>query len=224
MLESQNLDVMILLMHRWVHKLIIFTVHRWVHRVPVFGRALIIFKESDYMEKVACFLDAGYLNKVFTTKIDYLKLIAEMVGQDNLLRTYYYDCKVFMSNPPTDDERDRKARQDSFFSRLQTFPKFECKFGRLERHYKSNGDFTFVQKRVDVMLAIDLVTLSTKKLITKANLITGDSDLIPAIQIAKNEGIVVELFYVPQSTHTELLQTVDIATEINDDWLNKIKR
>ena len=175
------------------------------------------------MGRTACFLDAGYLSKIFDVKIDYLKLIAEMVKSEDLLRTYYYDCKVFMSNPPTDDERKRKTRQDKFLSHLQTFPKFECKFGRLERHYKSDGDFTFVQKRVDVMLAIDLVNLSTKKLITKANLVTGDSDLIPAIQIAKNEGVVVELFYVPRSTHTELLQTVDIATELNDEWLEKIK-
>ena len=74
------------------------------------------------------------------------------------------------------------------------------------------------------MLSLDLATFSTKRLIHHAVLMTGDSDMIPAIQIAKNEGIVVELFYLPKSTHHELLQVVDIATKIDQTFINHIQK
>ena len=41
------------------------------------------------------------------------------------------------------------------------------------------------------MLATDLVMHSTKKLITHASLLTGDSDFLPALQIAQSEGVCI---------------------------------
>lgn len=178
------------------------------------------------MEKTAIFIDGGYFKevswKIIQRNIDFLKLIENMRGNEKLLRAYYYYCRRFVSENPSEEERVRQAKQESFFNYLYRVPHLECKFGRLERHLSDNGTSEFVQKQVDVLMAIDLVTLSTKHLITNAKIITGDSDLIPAIQVAKNEGVVVELFYCAGSTHHELLQTVDIATEINYSLLNKV--
>lgn len=175
----------------------------------------------------ACFIDAGYLQNLLVTfnkpNIDYLKLIQTMCGQKSLLRAYYYDCKSYMSPVPTKDEKDRQKKQLSFHEYLQRLPQFECKFGRLEKRHDGSGNPFFEQKRVDVMLAIDLVTLSTKRLIQHALLMTGDSDMLPAVQIAKNEGVVVELFHVGQSTHRELIQTVDISNVIDQSWIDTIK-
>ncbi len=180
------------------------------------------------MIDTACMIDAGYLQKVLSAfgkpVIDYQLLVGAMTAEANLLRTYYYDCKTFMSEPPTPEERDRQAKQDGFHKYLQALPQFECRFGRLEKRWNEDGSCTFEQKRVDVMLSLDLATLSTKRLIHRAVLMTGDSDMIPAIQIAKNEGVVVELFYVPRSTHHELLQAVDIATRINQAFIERIKK
>ncbi|MBQ8697444.1 MAG: NYN domain-containing protein [Schwartzia sp.] len=180
------------------------------------------------MDKVACMIDAGYLQKVLSgfgkPRIDYQSLVAAMTNSKELLRTYYYDCKVYMSNPPTSEERERQAKQEGFHKYLQALPQFECRFGRLEKRWNEDGSCIFEQKRVDVMLSLDLATLSTKRLINHAVLMTGDSDMIPAIQIAKNEGVIVELFYVTRTTHHELLQAVDIATQIDQIFINQIKK
>ena len=79
------------------------------------------------MEKVACFIDAGYLDNVAKNfldvdarpvKFNYQKIVDVMRNGRSLLRTYYYTCPVFLSNPPTQDERNRQSRQNSFFNRL----------------------------------------------------------------------------------------------------------
>ena len=48
---------------------------------------------------------------------------------------------------------------------------------------------------MDILLGCDLVLLAAKQRIGKAILITGDSDFIPAIEVAKNEGVEIELVY-----------------------------
>ena len=175
------------------------------------------------MEKTACFIDGDYFKNVLRNfgepRIDFLKLIERMKGNNALLRAYYYNCKCFVSENPTEEELIRRAKQESFFHALQTKPQIECKFGKLEQRPE---DGSFAQKQVDVLMAIDIVTLSVKHLITQAKIITGDSDLIPAIQRAKDEGVVVELFFCPGSAHHELLQIVDISTEIDFDLIEKI--
>ncbi len=75
------------------------------------------------------------------------------------------------------------------------------------------------------MLATDIATLSSKRLVTHINLMAGDSDLIPAIQIAKNEGVIVNLFHGPLKTvHDHLLQTVDNRIVIDAAFLTKCAR
>jgi len=187
------------------------------------------------MERTACFIDDGYLQNVVRDvqrqndnclsestkwKIDYSRLADRMKGNEDLLRTYYYTCKL----PENDDyDCDHNFKQKQFFYSLQKINQFECKFGTLERRYQDDGTYCFVQKQVDVLLAIDIVTLSLKHLITKANIISGDADLIPAVKFAKSEGVVVELFYTAGTASNELLQTVDIATEIDAAWLEEIR-
>lgn len=189
------------------------------------------------MYRTACFIDDGYYQNVLRAmeksnfkgddqtkwKTDYSKLVERMKGDGQLLRAYYYNCRCLVSENPTEEERAYQARQERFFYRLQTLNQFECRFGRLERRFHEDGTSSFIQKQVDVLMALDIATLSLKHLITEAKIISGDSDLIPAIQVAKNEGVIVELFYYPGSVHHELLQTVDIATEINSDWVKSTR-
>lgn len=175
--------------------------------------------------RIACFIDGGYFQNVLKyfaePRIDFSKLSTWMKGEKQLLRTYYYNCKLLTNENPTEEELKRRDKQIGFFNRLQMIPQFECKFGTLERRPNGEG-YTLIQKQVDVMMALDIATLSLKHLITEAKIISGDADLIPAIQLAKNEGVVVELFYSAGTVSRELLQIVDSATEINYDWLEEI--
>jgi uncharacterized LabA/DUF88 family protein len=49
------------------------------------------------------------------------------------------------------------------------------------------------QKGVDIMIAIDAVSLAYKRLVDRIVLITGDSDFVPAAKLARREGLDVVL-------------------------------
>ncbi|WP_288011093.1 NYN domain-containing protein [Kyrpidia sp.] len=87
------------------------------------------------------------------------------------------------------------------------------------------GEPIFEQKRVDVSLATDLVMHSTKRLITHASLLTGDSDFLPAIAIAQNEGVHVTLYYADSARpNDELLDVVDERILITKDMIDRWRR
>ena len=72
-------------------------------------------------------------------------------------------------------------------------------------------------------MAVDLVRMSSNRQIEKAIIVTGNSDLVPAIEAARDEGVVVVLFYSPNSRHDELLQACDARYEITRNLIEKTK-
>lgn len=75
------------------------------------------------------------------------------------------------------------------------------------------------------MLATDFVMHSTKRLISHAILITGDSDFLPAIEIVQSEGVHVTLYYCNDLLpHDELLDVVDSRKLIDEAMIYSIIR
>jgi uncharacterized LabA/DUF88 family protein len=107
---------------------------------------------------------------------------------------------------------------DGFIFNLKKLPRFQFRQGKLQRIGAE-----FKQKRVDIWMAVDLVRMSSNRQIEKAILVTGDSDLVPAIEAARDEGVVVVLFYSPNSRHDELLQACDERYEITRNLIEKTK-
>ena len=97
-----------------------------------------------------------------------------------------------------------------------------CRAPRAGRLGRVGGEF--VQKRVDIALAADLVRLSCGRMIGKAVIVTGDSDFLPAIEAAKDAGVLVTLFYSESSIHDELLSAVDERTPIDQDLIDLVAR
>lgn len=96
---------------------------------------------------------------------------------------------------------------------MKKIPRLDFRVGRLQ--YVAG---TFKQKGVDVCFSVDLVKLSCKGIIDKAVMITGDSDFVPAVNVAKEEGIVTILYYSkkrPMYVHNELLDSCDETYEID---------
>jgi len=177
------------------------------------------------MARLAIFIDGGYIRalaeKEFRIWIDYdklpgeiLKLIAAKTPESlDLLRTYYYDCLPYQSDPPTPEEAKRFAARRKFFDFLGRLPRFAVREGRLKfRGLDAKGEPIFQQKRVDLMLGLDFALLSGKKQITHAAIIAGDSDLLPAIETAKLEGLSIWLFHGPRKS--KLDGTATYATEL----------
>jgi uncharacterized LabA/DUF88 family protein len=176
------------------------------------------------MAKCAILIDGGYLDKVMIndfsgTRVDIGKLGDELAAPDERLRTYLYHCMPYMSNPPTDEEKKRYAARDKYISPLKRLPRFQFRQGKLQKISEGN----FRQKRVDIIIAVDLVRMSTNRQIDRAILIAGDSDLVPAIEAARDAGVVVTLYYSPKSVHNELLQASDERVEITHNLINKVK-
>lgn len=115
------------------------------------------------MDRCAIFIDGAYLGRVLKdhfggARLDMLALAREIAGPREVLRTYYYDCAPWQSNPPTAEERQRTSTAEKFFHALNMLPRFEVRLGKLAlRGRTAEGQPIFVQKRVDIMLGVDLV-------------------------------------------------------------------
>ena len=179
-------------------------------------------------DRVAVFVDGAYLEAVMAAEfarvpIDLGKLSLTMAGSTEILRTYYYHCAPYQSDPPTDAERARYSDWLRYYHRINALPRFSFRLGRLEiRGRNRDGSPRFQQKRVDVLLSVDLVQHSAKGLISRAILVAGDSDFVPAISVAKNEGIIVTLFH-GQSCHDDLRQAADESFRINQTLIDSIR-
>lgn len=181
------------------------------------------------MNRYAVFIDGGYAKKIFQAsgnpKISYSKFSDYVSREEERLRTYYYDCPPYMSTPPTPEEKERKSNFDKFIWALQRESRFQVKLGRLAKRVLTNGKVEFEQKMVDILLAVDLVQLSVEHQIQRAVLLANDSDFVPAIQIARSAGTVVELYYgIPPKPHDELFNACDDRFVIDDDIIKAIKK
>lgn len=181
------------------------------------------------MGRVAIFIDGGYLDKVLATeygmaRLDYAEFARALAGADDILRTYYYHCPPWQGNPPTPEEQQRFSGKERFFDALRSLSCFEVRLGRLERRgVNEDGSPNFVQKRVDIQLGVDLVQLSVKHRIDRAVLVTGDSDFLPAVYAAKNEGVRLDLVHGAQY-HFDLWQACDSRISIDSALVDKVRR
>jgi len=132
------------------------------------------------MDKVAVFIDGGYLNQlskhVFGSKKQPLRVNYEEVGLriakecgGDLFRTYYYHGKPFQSRPPTPEERQRKSAFDNFVAFMEKVDRMQLRLGRVRKYFDEKGHVKFEQKGVDVKLAIDALKLSLKNRLTRSH-------------------------------------------------------
>lgn len=190
------------------------------------------------MARLAIFIDGNYLMRTAEpVNIDYEKLPEEILSHIDhrtsepvdLLRTYFYDCLPWQNNDLKGHEAEEQARRfqrkTGFFNLLESFPRYSVRQGVLKRRGRERGKPRFQQKRVDVLLALDLATLSFKNQIGHAAVITGDNDFVPAIETARAEGVLVWLFHEEgQHTSNELMQAADERIEIDRDFLQRVSR
>lgn len=184
------------------------------------------------MDKVAIFVDGGYLNKILgpisgnlVFPIDFGKLSEVLAAGQSRLRTYYYNCPPYVKSSPTPEESRRSSKAHSFYDALNRLPRFQVRLGRLEfRGNNADGNPIFVQKRVDALLSVDMVQLGLTRQIGKVILLAGDSDFLPAIEAVKAAGVLVELWHGPRDTyHSELWQACDERVEMVLETLHSIQ-
>jgi len=177
------------------------------------------------MDKAAIFLDGGYFAKVLKNfdepKVDFLKFseILSKNGNSERFRTYYYYCLPYQGSPPTEEERKRYSDANKFISQLKKLPRFEIRLGKLS--YQSGQ---FIQKRVDNLMTVDIIKLSATGHIQKAIIVSGDSDLVPAVQESKDIGVIIQVYYYPRTIHDELFTLCDDRFEITKELIDSCLR
>lgn len=65
------------------------------------------------------------------------------------------------------------------------------------------------QKGVDMKIGLDVTLLATKRLVDKVIMITGDSDFIPVMKLARREGLKVYLNPMRHPVHVTLKEHAD---------------
>lgn len=68
---------------------------------------------------------------------------------------------------------------------------------------------TLTQKAVDIKIGIDIIHLAYKRLVDQVLLISGDSDFVPALKLARMEGVDVVLDSMGQSVTDDLYEHID---------------
>lgn len=189
------------------------------------------------MDRCAVFIDGAYVDKLTQhhldgVRIDFEKLTAHVSAGRSLLRSYYYHCLPYQSSTPTCAERNRFASAEKYFAALCRLSRFEVRLGKLEyRGKRADGSGIFAQKRVDILLGVDMVDLAATHQISTAVLIAGDSDFLPAVETVKRHGVLTVLWHGSlggpgrQSTcHNDLWDACDERFELSRDVARAVAR
>ena len=168
--------------------------------------------------RAAIFIDGGYfINQIRegAEPVDYGVLSTYLLTPlrrqmpIDLLRAYFYDCAPWMSPEPGEDEIRRMEAHRGFVDEIERTNRWQVRLGKLEKRWDGSREY-FEQKRVDVLLSVDLVRHAAAGHIQHAILLAGDSDFIPAIAAAKESGVTISLWGGPaKSVHKDLAWLVD---------------
>jgi uncharacterized LabA/DUF88 family protein len=168
------------------------------------------------LEKAAVLIDNQYLFKVkkslgldeedlrigYKDLTDYLSNLIPAIR----FRTYVYDAIRPIKELKTEKEIKNNEKQVGFLNSLEDEPNFEVRLGLIQK----NDHDVYRQKQVDVWMAVDIVKLSLKRIVDHLIIITGDSDFIPAVKVAKEEGIKVHLWHAERKdTSVDLRRLCD---------------
>jgi uncharacterized LabA/DUF88 family protein len=183
----------------------------------------------------ALFIDAGYLERVRVDvfgvpsggrkvpfPLDYKRLPAMLAG-GAINKIFYYDCLPYVQEPPLPAEYALMEGRQKFWDFLARQKGWIIRQGRLEAR-GPKGAVWYTQKRVDVMLAVDLTRLAWRQEIKEAVLLAGDSDFVPLIEDAKSAGVKIRLRYAPGTAHEDLVRACHEAVPLTLSQLEGIKR
>jgi uncharacterized LabA/DUF88 family protein len=158
--------------------------------------------------RAAIFIDGGYIQtqlKMHNIEADYAELADYLLNPLrasfplDLLRCYYYYCAPYMSAEPTEDELKRMETHTKFVHEIESLGRWAMRLGKLQKRWEGQRE-VYEQKRVDVLLSVDLVRHAAAGHIQHAILVAGDSDFVPAVEAAKEHGVTLTLWCGPAST------------------------
>ena len=178
------------------------------------------------MNRIMVFIDAeyaiqkmkdvkGFKRTVRLRDIKWKSILKWISGPRRLVRCYYYSAEFSQSeNPQTYQE------QKEYLKNLKrTIPYFQIKLGRLVHIGK-----VWVQKGLDIKIALDIYSKAAMDHYDTAALICGDSDFAEVItEVKERYGKHVELYTFDQSIHDALKLAPDKHIVIDQRTARKLR-
>ncbi len=162
-------------------------------------------------DRVAIFIDGSNFyhgirqNLKEGTNVKFSELIPVLLKGRRLVRTYYYNA--FMD--PNEDSSIFE-KQERFFQSLRKLPYFQVILCQLQSRFK-DGQRRYLEKGVDVRIAVDMVRLASRDHFDVAVLVSGDGDFRFAVSAIKELGRAVEVAYFKRGLSKELANVADFV-------------
>jgi uncharacterized LabA/DUF88 family protein len=171
------------------------------------GRGTMASAPTQYL-----FIDGGCLRQSIS-EIEHTFAAGRKLGVDfsaltaGFHKVFYYDALPSKSGDESD--ADYQARHDAaatLHDRLGALDRFHVYEGETRRSLSRKKQ---EQKKVDIMIAVDMLTHSFRRNMEQATLLTADLDFKPLLDALVTEGMFVTLWYPPNRTSPELIKSAD---------------
>jgi len=178
-----------------------------------------------------------------TADMMYRNIIQIVQEDEEIFRIFYYDCPPYDGNEtnPIDQSKVEFRTQGKYQARHRFLNEFKSKDfvamrlgiakqrgwtltdSYIKKAIKGNHTalcptdvlLSVEQKGVDMRIGIDVATLSLKRIVDRVILISGDIDMIPAMKLARREGIQVVLVGLSNQVHKSLDEDADLFRAIS---------
>ncbi|MBI3669723.1 MAG: NYN domain-containing protein [Acidobacteria bacterium] len=153
------------------------------------------------------FIDGAYVRQRYSERMmEYFREegeldFARLFSSAGAFKAFYYDCldDCQKRDESTENFDRRVEQQTQFFESIQALPGYHVRLGSL-----SGAARKIRQKKVDVLLAVDVLTHAFQKNMTAACLIAGDLDFEPVVASLIHLGVYVRVMYDRKSIAPDL--------------------
>jgi uncharacterized LabA/DUF88 family protein len=191
--------------------------------------------------KTALLIDGGYLRAEVQTvgkryDANFVRSFSQLCvdSEEYLFRIFYYDARPYDGRVqlPVSGEWKQFTPSNFMMDDLAKFERFAVRHGTLGfRGWKprnipianaalSDADFkpVFEQKGVDMRIGLDIASFSDLRTVERIVLVSGDTDMVPAMKHARKCGLEVGVIQLPEpckDLHHTLLHHSDFVRQVS---------
>ncbi len=188
--------------------------------------------------KVSVLIDGGYLHKIlkkYNVHIDekaiHTIVTSSLDKKEILHKIVYYDCRPYkFENEDTNGEDTTFEKNNQLLDTLAKQDQYVLRLGKLMFLGRNDkGHPLLVQKGVDIRIALDIARIIMVGKIDRLIIITGDTDLVPAMQMARSYDIQIVAINIEHLaydlySHSDFVRTIDIEKLVKKKVLKKFKK